>query len=120
MKPHEPPYRSSLPMDCSVGLVSPSRKNSWSASQISWPSYYLERYQTVEVNSTYYHWPAHATFAGWFRRIPDNFLMTVKAPLGLTHRQRLYAPEYWLKRIRGGLSRSEEHTSELQSLRHLV
>ena len=58
-------------------------------------AYYVGRYETVEVNSTYYHWPAHATFAGWFRRIPDNFLMTVKAPRGLTHRQRLYAPEYW-------------------------
>jgi len=67
-------------------------------------AYYVGRYDTVEVNSTYYHWPAHATFAGWFRRIPDNFLMTVKAPRGLTHRQRLYAPEYWLKRIWGGLS----------------
>jgi len=67
-------------------------------------AYYVGRYETVEVNSTYYHWPAHATFAGWFRRIPNNFLMTVKAPRGLTHRQRLYAPEYWLKRIWGGLS----------------
>ena len=45
-------------------------------------AYYVGRYETVEVNSTYYHWPVHATFAGWFRRIPDNFLMTVKAPRG--------------------------------------
>ena len=27
--------------------------------------YYLRRFQTVEVNSTFYHWPADTTFASW-------------------------------------------------------
>ncbi|HYE66730.1 MAG TPA: DUF72 domain-containing protein [Pyrinomonadaceae bacterium] len=65
--------------------------------------YYLQRYKTVEVNSTYYHWPADATFARWHRRVPEGFLMTIKAPLGLTHSRRLYAPEGWLARIGRGL-----------------
>jgi uncharacterized protein YecE (DUF72 family) len=66
-------------------------------------AYYVEHFQTVEVNSTYYRWPPDTTFASWQRRIPDNFLMTVKAPRGLTHATRLYAPERWLERVRRGM-----------------
>jgi uncharacterized protein YecE (DUF72 family) len=65
--------------------------------------YYLLRYRTVEVNSTYYRWPADATFVSWHRRLPEGFLMTVKAPRGLTHGARLYAPERWLGRMSCGL-----------------
>ena len=70
--------------------------------------YYTSRYRTVEVNSTYYRWPPDTTFAYWRRRVPDDFLMTVKAPRGLTHSKRLYAPEKWLERIKGGLHRLAE------------
>jgi uncharacterized protein YecE (DUF72 family) len=43
---------------------------------------YIQHYQTVEVNSTYYRWPPNATFANWQQRLPQGFLMTVKAPRG--------------------------------------
>jgi uncharacterized protein YecE (DUF72 family) len=62
-------------------------------------TYYIQRYQTVEINATYYRWPRDATFAGWFQRLPNGFLMSVKAPRGLTHFKRLYSPEAWLERI---------------------
>ena len=39
---------------------------------------------------------ADRTFAGWRRRLPDGFVMCVKAPRGLTHAKRLYAPEAWV------------------------
>lgn len=61
--------------------------------------YYLQRYQTVELNSSYYHWPRDTTFSNWERRLPDKFLMTIKAPRGLTHSSRLYSPEKWVERI---------------------
>ncbi len=61
--------------------------------------FYLQCFQTVEVNSTYYRWPADPTFARWFQRLPDDFRMTIKAPRGLTHGARLYAPERWLARM---------------------
>ena len=32
--------------------------------------HYVARFQTVEVNSTYYRWPRDATFAGWRQRLP--------------------------------------------------
>lgn len=65
--------------------------------------FYVRHYQTVEVNSTFYRWPADASFASWRRRLPDGFVMTVKAPRGLTHGARLYAPERWLARVSRGL-----------------
>lgn len=67
--------------------------------------HYAGRFRTVEVNSTYYRWPADATFASWRRRTPDGFTLAVKAPRGLTHIKRLDAPERWLARIGAGLRR---------------
>jgi uncharacterized protein YecE (DUF72 family) len=65
--------------------------------------YYLERFGTVELNSSAYRWPADTTFRGWQRRLPPGFLLSVKAPRGLTHSTRLYAPERWLARMHRGL-----------------
>lgn len=66
-------------------------------------AHYVRRFQTVEVNSTFYRWPGDAVFASWYRRVPDEFVMTVKAPRALTHATRLYAPERWLRRVCRGL-----------------
>jgi uncharacterized protein YecE (DUF72 family) len=56
----------------------------------------------VELNSSFYHWPRPATFRGWRERLPDGFQFSVKAPRGLTHGKRLYAPETWVDRIAAG------------------
>jgi uncharacterized protein YecE (DUF72 family) len=68
-------------------------------------AHYVPRYRTVEVNSTYYRWPTDAAFASWRRRTPDGFVVTVKAPRGLTHAKRLYAPERWVARIAGAMAK---------------
>jgi len=39
----------------------------------------------------------------WQQPLPQGFLMTVKAPRGLTHSKRLYSPEKWLERMNEGL-----------------
>ena len=52
---------------------------------------YTREFGTVELNASFYRWPRDATFAGWRRRLPAGFLMSVKAPRGLTHAKRLYA-----------------------------
>jgi uncharacterized protein YecE (DUF72 family) len=64
--------------------------------------HFVRRFHTVELNSSFYHWPRTATFAGWRRRLPDGFQLSVKAPRGLTHAKKLYAPEEWLRRIATG------------------
>jgi uncharacterized protein YecE (DUF72 family) len=65
--------------------------------------YYLPHYRTVELNSSYYQWPEDGSFYYWRRRLPDGFLLSVKAPGLLTHVKRLYGPERWLARIHRGL-----------------
>ena len=67
--------------------------------------HYLARYRTVELNASYYRWPADSSFAYWRRRLPSDFVLAVKAPRGLTHQRKLYAPERWIARIQGGLAR---------------
>jgi uncharacterized protein YecE (DUF72 family) len=63
-------------------------------------SYYVQRFHTVELNSSFYRWPTVAAFKSWHNRLPPGFLLSVKAPRGLTHAKTLYAPERWLDRIR--------------------
>ncbi|HEY5195503.1 MAG TPA: DUF72 domain-containing protein [Solirubrobacteraceae bacterium] len=61
--------------------------------------HYTRAFETVELNASFYHWPRLATFRGWRARLPDGFQFSVKAPRGLTHAKRLYAPEAWVERI---------------------
>jgi len=61
--------------------------------------FYTQSFATVELNSSFYRWPRLTTFQGWRRRLPDAFQLSVKAPRGLTHAKKLYAPEAWVDRI---------------------
>jgi len=74
---------------------------------------YLPRYNTVEVNSTFYHWPVDKTFVNWEAQLPQGFLMTVKAPRGLTHAKRLYSPENWLQIVERGMNCLKSHRGVL-------
>lgn len=65
-------------------------------------SRYVREFDTVELNSSFYRWPGPARFAGWRVRLPAGFVMSVKAPRGLTHGKKLYAPEQWVTRIAAG------------------
>ena len=60
---------------------------------------YVERFDTVELNASFYRWPRDTVFASWQRRLPPGFQLSVKAPRGLTHAKKLYAPEVWIERI---------------------
>lgn len=64
---------------------------------------YVAELATVELKASHYRWPRDASFASWRRRLPEGFVMTVKAPRGLTHAKRLYAPERWSEVIARGL-----------------
>jgi uncharacterized protein YecE (DUF72 family) len=61
--------------------------------------HYTGQFQTVELNASFYRWPRTSTFTSWRRRLPEGFQLSVKAPRGLTHAKRLYAPEVWADRI---------------------
>jgi uncharacterized protein YecE (DUF72 family) len=56
-------------------------------------AYYSERFNTVEVNYTFYRIPTPALLEGWAKGTPDNFLFTLKAPRRITHDSKLQRVE---------------------------
>ena len=64
-----------------------------------WFEFYAERFDTVELNATFYRLPAADTFSGWARRAPDGFVFAVKASRYLTHIRRLREPAEPLDRL---------------------
>ncbi|MDQ6745777.1 MAG: DUF72 domain-containing protein [Actinomycetota bacterium] len=54
-----------------------------------WLSLYAARFDTVEVNSTFYRLARREAVAAWVKQTPADFLFTVKASRYLTHVRRL-------------------------------
>ena len=48
-------------------------------------TYYATKFDTVEVDSTYYGTPTAATVSGWARKTPGKFIFAVKVPQQITH-----------------------------------
>jgi uncharacterized protein YecE (DUF72 family) len=69
--------------------------------QRRWLEYYAGQFGTVENNGTFYRLPARETFASWRARVPDDFVMTVKASRYLTHVRRLRDPAEPVRRLLG-------------------
>lgn len=56
-------------------------------------TYYATKFDTVEVDSTFYRTPSPATVNGWERKTPDGFLFSVKVPQAITHEKMLVGAE---------------------------
>ena len=54
-----------------------------------WLSLYARRFDTVEVNNTFYRLPQKSAVARWVEQSPPDFLFAVKASRYLTHIRRL-------------------------------
>jgi uncharacterized protein YecE (DUF72 family) len=54
-----------------------------------WLALYARRFDTVEVNATFYRLPTRETVARWIDRTPEGFLFAVKGSRYLTHLKRL-------------------------------
>jgi len=46
---------------------------------------YAQRFNTVEIDATWYRSPSASTVAGWRARTPDGFVFAAKAPQSITH-----------------------------------
>lgn len=57
--------------------------------QSRWLEYYAERFNTVEINNTFYRLPDAATLVSWGRRARRGFVYAVKASRFLTHMKKL-------------------------------
>ena len=56
-------------------------------------AYYSARFNTVEVNYTFYRMPTPALLEGWANGTPDGFTFTLKAPRRITHDSKLQRVE---------------------------
>jgi uncharacterized protein YecE (DUF72 family) len=50
-----------------------------------WLTFYAQEFKAPEVNFTYYRMPNARTLAGMARKVPSDFLFTVKATQEMTH-----------------------------------
>lgn len=62
-----------------------------------WLIYYSQKFQTVEINSSFYHLPREITFKNWAAKVPINFLFAVKVWRRITHLKKLKNIEEDLK-----------------------
>lgn len=61
--------------------------------------YYLQHFDTVELNNSFYRLPTAEAFDRWHDETPRNFLFAVKASRYLTHNKKLKDPESALERM---------------------
>ncbi|HEU4520673.1 MAG TPA: DUF72 domain-containing protein, partial [Thermoanaerobaculia bacterium] len=52
-------------------------------------SFYAERFDTVEINNTFYRMPDPKTVERWGTEVPDRFVFILKAPQRITHQKKL-------------------------------
>ena len=67
--------------------------------QSRWLEFYASKFDTVELNGTFYRLPEAKTFDRWRERAPDGFRYAVKASRYLTHQRRLNDPEEPIDRL---------------------
>jgi uncharacterized protein YecE (DUF72 family) len=64
-----------------------------------WLEYYASRFDTVELNNSFYRLPTVDAFRAWRDAVPDDFVFAVKASRYLTHYRRLRDPEEPVERL---------------------
>jgi len=57
-----------------------------------WFSYYSERFESVEINNSFYRLPSRETFENWRKSAPRGFHFAVKASRYITHVKKLREP----------------------------
>jgi len=62
----------------------------------TWFPLYAERFDTVELNSTFYRLPAVSTVEGWAAQAPPGFCFAVKVGQFGSHRMKLRDAASWL------------------------
>jgi uncharacterized protein YecE (DUF72 family) len=64
----------------------------------TWFAIYAERFDTVEINNTFYRLPEASTVDGWAAQAPEGFCYAVKVGQFGSHRMKLRDAASWLPR----------------------
>lgn len=71
---------------------------------------YVERFDTVELNASFYRWPGERPFHRWGEVLPDGFTMSVKASRWISHGRRLHDPDgAWARRLTAAMRALGKH-----------
>jgi uncharacterized protein YecE (DUF72 family) len=62
-------------------------------------AFYLQRFDTVEINNSFYRLPSENTFSAWRDATPAGFCFAVKGSRFITHNKKLKDPEPALERL---------------------
>ncbi len=68
-------------------------------AQRLWLPYFAERFQTVEVNNTFYNLPDKPVFDHWRQTSAPDFVFALKMSRFLTHLKRLHDPQQPVERF---------------------
>jgi uncharacterized protein YecE (DUF72 family) len=78
-------------------------------SKNEWLDYYSERFDTVEINNTFYHLPSESSFDKWKEQAPPGFLYSLKFSRFATHMRKLKNPDELIERFLKLACKLKEH-----------
>lgn len=58
-----------------------------------WFEYYCTHFNTFEINGTFYKFPTLKVMENWYKRSPEDFIFSVKAPKEITHTKKFVGCE---------------------------
>ncbi|XHH09919.1 MAG: DUF72 domain-containing protein [Candidatus Bathyarchaeia archaeon] len=64
-----------------------------------WLKYYTSKFNTVEINNTFYRFPTEKLLKGWYNKTPLDFKFTVKANRQITHTRKFHNTKDATKRF---------------------
>jgi len=76
--------------------------------QRKWLEYYTEKFNTVELNVTFYRLPKESNFESWRKRTPEGFIFVVKGSKLITHQKMLKEVDSVLEELVGRASLLKE------------
>jgi uncharacterized protein YecE (DUF72 family) len=60
---------------------------------------YMQTFNTVELNNSFYHLPAIKTFSGWRKAASEGFIFSIKASRYITHMKKLIVDKDSIKKF---------------------
>ncbi|NIP57915.1 MAG: DUF72 domain-containing protein [Gemmatimonadetes bacterium] len=75
----------------------------------AWFGHYARRFETVEINNTFYGLPEPETVDAWRERAPEGFVYAVKFSRYGSHMKKLKAPEETIPNFLSRLRRLQDH-----------
>lgn len=81
-----------------VGILYPEH-----LSSKEYLNFYSEHFNTVEINSSFYHFPKNSTYKNWYSMVPEQFLFSVKIHRSITHIKKFADVEEELERFFEGV-----------------